>query len=124
MRNTAIFSNLRTTRQMNSFFGQGFLNAFPIQDDFKSAAEADNSDAIDPRVMKLLYDGSNKIGDQTIDNKPGVLWSIGANENYQHGDGTTNRVEQLRIHNWAKDIDFVKVVTNGTTFLCDLVASL
>ena len=57
--------------------------------------------------------GSNEVGDSVIDNVPGVMWSIGKNSYGQQGDGTTNDVKQLTLHQWAKDIDIVKVVSNG-----------
>ena len=92
-------------------------NAFPAEDDCKQGGqEADDSDSIDSKIIALLRGESNKIGDQIMNSSPGALWSIGNNAYGQHGNGTQDVVEQLAIHQWAENIDFVKVVTNGTIY--------
>ena len=71
------------------------------QDDVKSkGAENDSNDS----------NGVNEIGNSTFDNDAGVMWSIGYNGYGSHGNGTTKHVEQLMFHQWAKDLDIVKVV--------------
>ena len=72
------------------------------QDDVKSKeAENDSNDS----------NGVNEIGNSIIDNEAGVMWSIGFNGQGQHGNGTENKVEQLTLHQWAKDLEIVKVVS-------------
>lgn len=55
--------------------------------------------------------GVNEIGKSIIDSEPGVMWSIGHNGFGQHGNGTKNHVHQLTLHQWAKNLDIVKVVS-------------
>ena len=55
--------------------------------------------------------GVNEIGKSIIDSEPGVMWSIGYNGYGEHGNGTKNHVNQLTLHQWAKNLDIVKVVS-------------
>ena len=81
-----------------------FNNAL-AQDDDEKKPMYDPRNSTHPRneIGKLLIDKS-------LDNEPSVMWSIGYNGYGQHGDGTKNHVEQLTLHQWAKDLDIVKVV--------------
>ena len=81
------------------------------QDDVKSKeAENDSNDS----------NGVNEIGNSIMDNEAGVMWSIGDNYCGQHGDGTKNKVEQLTLQQWAKDLDIIKVVHGMKAVLLDI----
>lgn len=73
----------------------------------------DEIKTIDDGDGLINEDSSNEVGNQIIDNISGTMWSIGNNECGQHGNETMANVEQLTLHQWAKDLDIIKVVSNG-----------
>ena len=90
------------------------LDSF-VQDDFKTAADNDNVDEMDLNRMLLNSGGLRRDVGHKSHNMAlgGIMWSIGYNAYGQHGNGTTNNVNKLTVHQWAKDLDIVKVVSNG-----------
>ena len=82
----------------------------PVYDDFK------NSDERDLNEIQVYPSGFGKdVRNNTA--LGGVMWSIGYNYYKQQGNGNEypdqGDVYKLTVHQWAKDIDIIKVVSNG-----------
>lgn len=93
-------------------YGVEYIMECPVQDDVKTAENDDNVDGLELNAMRLYSGGWRKEMGHNMA-LGGVMWSIGWNGWGQQGNGSTKNVNKLTVHQWAKDIDIIKVVSNG-----------